>query len=209
MACYNAMVPYLCPDLPEKQKQALGYCVKHRFFTRASRSELEIVRAARYHQIVASGSYHSFVALDFPVSIGDYKFPASRMNPPCFSFCARHAARVRRAGINTAQDVTKLQTTPFDKIERSTREQLQRMLGSAGFDAARDIAAINRESLGPRLRLRIRLVLGSRLAAGTAAKYFGARAFGRITIANSDSAARAYTDAAIDEAHRAVSELPK
>jgi spermidine dehydrogenase len=37
----------------------------------------------------------------------------------------------------------------------------------------------------------------------------GRASFGHITIANSDSAARAYTDAAIDEAHRAVTELPK
>ena len=33
--------------------------------------------------------------------------------------------------------------------------------------------------------------------------------FGRITIANSDAARRAYTDAAIDQAHRAVQELLK
>ena len=31
--------------------------------------------------------------------------------------------------------------------------------------------------------------------------------FGQIAIANSDSAAAAYTDAAIDQAHRAVQEL--
>jgi len=35
----------------------------------------------------------------------------------------------------------------------------------------------------------------------------GRKPFGNITIANSDSAARAYTDAAIDEAWRAVQEL--
>jgi spermidine dehydrogenase len=32
--------------------------------------------------------------------------------------------------------------------------------------------------------------------------------FGRITIANSDAAAAAYTDKAIDEAYRAVHQLP-
>jgi spermidine dehydrogenase len=35
----------------------------------------------------------------------------------------------------------------------------------------------------------------------------GRRRFGRVAIANSDAAARAYTDSAIDEAHRAVEEL--
>src|SRR5439155_8280247 len=28
MACWNMMIPYLCPDLPEKQKEALRYGVK-------------------------------------------------------------------------------------------------------------------------------------------------------------------------------------
>jgi spermidine dehydrogenase len=31
LACYNAMVPYLCPELPAAQKKALHYCVKLRF----------------------------------------------------------------------------------------------------------------------------------------------------------------------------------
>jgi spermidine dehydrogenase len=35
----------------------------------------------------------------------------------------------------------------------------------------------------------------------------GRRQFGRISIANTDSAATAYTDTAIDQAHRAVNEL--
>lgn len=36
---------------------------------------------------------------------------------------------------------------------------------------------------------------------------FGRQPLGRIAIANSDAAASAYTDAAIDQAHRAVREL--
>lgn len=28
LACYNVMIPYICPELPEKQKRALAYLVK-------------------------------------------------------------------------------------------------------------------------------------------------------------------------------------
>jgi spermidine dehydrogenase len=35
----------------------------------------------------------------------------------------------------------------------------------------------------------------------------GRQMFGRIAIANSDAGAQAYTDSAIDQAHRAVTEL--
>jgi spermidine dehydrogenase len=28
LACYNMIIPYLCPEMPAKQKEALAYCVK-------------------------------------------------------------------------------------------------------------------------------------------------------------------------------------
>ena len=28
LACYNGMIPYICPELPERQKEALAYLVK-------------------------------------------------------------------------------------------------------------------------------------------------------------------------------------
>ncbi len=210
MACYNAMVPYLCPDLPEKQKQALGYCVKAPFlYTRVAIRNWKSFAQLGIHQIVASGSYHSFVALDFPVSIGDYKFP-SKPDEPAVLFLLRtpcSPGAPRRDQYRAGR--YELQTTPFDKIERSTREQLQRMLGSAGFDAARDIAAITANRWGHGYAYEYDSYSDRDLPPGPRPNILGRAPFGRITIANSDSAARAYTDAAIDEAHRAVSELPK
>jgi spermidine dehydrogenase len=44
--------------------------------------------------------------------------------------------------------------------------------------------------------------------AGEAPHLAGRKPIGRITIANSDAGARAYLDCAIDEAWRAVNELP-
>jgi spermidine dehydrogenase len=71
LACYNAMVPYLCPELPEAQKNALHYCVKAPFlYTHVAIRNWETFQKLGVHQIIAPGSYHSFVALDFPVSIG-------------------------------------------------------------------------------------------------------------------------------------------
>jgi len=28
LACYNMVIPYLCPEMPQKQKDALAYAVK-------------------------------------------------------------------------------------------------------------------------------------------------------------------------------------
>jgi spermidine dehydrogenase len=210
MACYNAMVPYLCPDLPQKQKEALGHCVKAPFlYTRVAIRNWKSFAQTGVHQIMAPGSYHSFVALDFPVSIGDYKFP-SKPEEPAVLFLLRtpcSPGAPRRDQYRTGR--YELLTTPFEKIERNTRDQLQRMLGSAGFDAARDIAAITANRWGHGYAYEYDWYSDRDLPAGPRPNVIGRAPFGRITIANSDSAARAYTDAAIDEAHRAVSELPR
>lgn len=210
MACYNVMVPYLCPDLPAKQKAALEYCVKAPFlYTRVAVRNWKPFAQFGVHQVMAPGSYYSYVALDFPVSIGDYKFPSKPEEPAALFMlrtpCSPGAPRrdQYRAGRY------ELLTTPFEKIERETREQLQRMLGPSGFDAARDIAAITANRWGHGYAYEYDWYSDRELPPGPRPNAIGRSPFGRITIANSDSAARAYTDAAIDEAHRAVMELPR
>jgi len=208
LACYNAMVPYLCPELPEAQKKALKYCVKAPFlYTRVAIRNWEPFAKLGIHQIMAPGSYHSYVALDFPVSIGEYKFPSKPEEPgvlfllrtPCSPGAPRRDQY--RAGRY------ELMGTTFETIERNVREQLQRMLGEAGFDAARDIAAITVNRWAHGYAYEYDSYADRALPPGPRPNVIGRKPFGNITIANSDSAARAYTDAAIDEAWRAVGEL--
>jgi spermidine dehydrogenase len=209
LACYNAMVPYLVPGLPEAQKKALKYGVKAPFlYTRVAIRNWEAFAKLGIHQVVAPGSYHSYVALDFPVSIGEYKFPSKPEEPaalfmlrtPCSSGAPRRDQY--RAGRY------ELQSTKFETIERNIREQLQRMLGRAGFEAARDIEAITANRWAHGYAYEYDWYSDRDLPPGPRPNVIGRAPFGNITIANSDSAARAYTDAAIDEAWRAVRELP-
>jgi len=209
LACYNAMVPYLCPELPETQKKALKYGVKAPFlYTRVAIRSWESFANLGIHQIQAPGSYHSYVALDFPVSIGEYKFPSKPEEPAALFLlrapCSPGAPRrdQYRAGRY------ELLSTSFETIERNTREQLQRMLGEAGFDAARHIAAITVNRWAHGYAYEYDSYSDRDLPAGPRPNVVARKPFGNITIANSDSAARAYTDAAIDEAWRAVGELP-
>lgn len=96
--------------------------------------------------------------------------------------------------------------TPFEVFERQVREQLQGMLGSAGFDHERDIAEItvNRWAHGYSYFANglfddedevERIIDQAR------------KPIGNITIANSDSDWNPYAHAAIDQAWRAVGEL--
>lgn len=210
LACYNGMVPYLCPELPPQQKEALHYCVKAPFlYTRVAVRNWEVFAKLGIHQIVAPGSYHSYVALDFPVSLGEYRFPSKAAEPAAL-FLLRAPCRPglpRREQYRAGR--YELLSTPFEKIERNIREQLWRMLGDAGFDAARDIGAITVNRWAHGYAYEYDSYSDRGLPKGPPPNEIARKPFGRIAIANSDSAARAYTDAAIDEAFRAVNELAR
>ena len=88
------------------------------------------------------------------------------------------------------------------------RDQLQRMLGPAGFSAKNDILAVtvNRWPHGYAYEFNP-LFDDFSIPPEKRANVIGRARFGRIAIANSDAGAAAYTDSAIDQAHRAVGEL--
>ncbi|HET7441436.1 MAG TPA: hypothetical protein VFJ47_09050 [Terriglobales bacterium] len=98
--------------------------------------------------------------------------------------------------------------SPFATFERNIREQLARVLGGGGFDAARDIVAITVNRWRHGYAYEYNPLWDPDWAPGQAPCEIARQPFGRITIANSDAAAAAYTDQAIDQAYRAVGELP-
>lgn len=208
LACYNTMIPYLCPDLPAKQKEALSYLVKAPLiYTHVAIRNWMSFQKLGIYQIEAPGSYHTYAALDFPVSLGQYKFP-SNPEEPMVLFMLRTPCRPglpqreqHRAGR------AELLRTPFSTFERNIRDQLGRMLGSAGFDPARDIAGITVNRWAHGYAYGYNPLFDPDWAEEEKPWVVGRRRFGRIAIANSDAAASAYTDAAIDQAFRAVHEL--
>jgi spermidine dehydrogenase len=208
LACYNTMIPYLCSELPAKQREALSYLVKAPLvYTHVAISNWSSFHKLGVHQIVSPGSYHTFTALDFPVSLGDYRFPSKPEEPmvlfmlrtPCKpGLPARDQNRAGRA---------QLMGTPFATFERKIREQLGAMLGPTGFDPARDIHGITVNRWAHGYAFSPNPLFDPEWKKGEEPWVVGRRRFGRIAIANSDAAASAETDAAIDEAHRAVREI--
>jgi spermidine dehydrogenase len=97
--------------------------------------------------------------------------------------------------------------TPFETFERNIREQLGRMLSSGGFEPARDIEAITVNRWAHGYAREPNSLFDADWAEGQQPWVLGRKTFGQIAIANSDAAFSAYTDAAIDQAYRAVHEL--
>jgi spermidine dehydrogenase len=208
LACYNTMIPYLCPELPEKQKEALSYLVKAPLvYTHVAISKWTSFDKLGIHQIVSPGSYHCFTMLDFPVSLGDYHF-SSNPEEPIVLFMLRTPCKrglperdQHRAGR------FELMSTPFATFERNIREQLGSMLGPAGFDPVRDIHGITVNRWAHGYAFYPNPLFDPDWKEDEKPWVIGRKPFGRITVANSDSAADAETDAAIDQAYRAVHEI--
>src|SRR5262249_32287409 len=97
--------------------------------------------------------------------------------------------------------------TPFATFERNIREQLARTLGAGGFDPAHDIEAITVNRWPHGYAPEYNPLFDPDVPEDQRANVVGRARSGRIAIANSDSGAAAYTDSAIAQAQRAVSEL--
>lgn len=210
LACYNSMVPYICPELPDPQKDALHYCVKEPFiYTHVAIRNWTAFHKSGIRQIVSPGSFHCFTMLDFPVSLGGYRC-STRPEEPIVLFMLRTPCKPglpRRDQYRMGR--FELISTPFSDFERNIREQLNRMLASAGFDSARDIAAITVNRWAHGYAYEYDSLFDGPWSPDERPCVIGRKQFGRISIANSDSAASAYTNAAIDQAYRAVQEQLK
>ena len=209
LACWNMVIPYICSELPEEQKQALHYEAKvPLLYTNVALRNWTAFQKLGAMAVYAPSGYHSYFRLDLPVNLGDYHCSTSPEQPivvhmmktPCKpGLPARDQHRMGRI---------ELFTTEFEEIERKIRAQLARVLGPGGFDPARDIAAItvNRWPHGYAYEYNS-LFDKFWLEGGVTPCEIARKPFGRITIANADAGAYAYTDGAIDQAWRAVGEL--
>ena len=100
-----------------------------------------------------------------------------------------------------------LMRTPFADMERAIRDQLARALGPAGFDPARDIEAITVNRWAHAYAYEYGRPWDTFWPDGELPSHVARKRWGRIAVANSDSAPRAYVDSAIDMAYRAVRDL--
>ena len=159
------------------------------------------------------GSYFCDVRLTYPLRFADYKSARSTDEPMTV-----HMYRIPLPGELPAVEQLRagrydLLGTSFAQFERNIREQLGAMLGDGGFDPARDIKAItvNRWPHGYSSGYDTKNVEFQRFSYPLPDErkfWFEARKqFGRISIANSDAAASAMTESAIEQGHRATQEI--
>ncbi|MGH9324639.1 MAG: NAD(P)-binding protein, partial [Vicinamibacteria bacterium] len=212
LACWNGVIPYIWDEIPPEQKKALLDGVKAPLvYTSVLVSNWSSFVKAKVSSLSAPGSYHVSLGLGPSLELGDYRSSQDPETPivlrmsryPCSpGLSRREQHRVGRQEL--------LETT-FETFERNIRDQLARTLGPTGFDPAKDVLAItvNRWPHGYAYAYNTLYDPEEWAFTSTAARpaIRGRRPLGRVSIANSDAAASPHTDAAINEAYRAVMEL--
>jgi spermidine dehydrogenase len=202
------MIPYLCPELPEAQKSALHDLVKGPLvYTTVALRNWQAFHRLGISAMRAPGGYHTYLRLNPAVDIGGYTAERLPDRPillhmtrtPCHPGLSEHDQN--RAGR------AELLATPFETFEREIRSQLGRVLTGGGFDPARDITAITVNRWPHGYAPEFNSLWDADLPPDRQPNVAGRARFGRIVIANSDAGRTAYTDSAIDQAHRAVGEL--
>jgi spermidine dehydrogenase len=209
LACFHMMIPYLMPQLPQAQREALALNVKTPLvYTNVVTRNWQPWLALKVSDITAPMSFFNHVALDFPVDLGGYRHPRDPAEPMVLHL--EHVPGAPNSGLDARAQFhigqAKLFAMTFADFEARIRGQLDRMLGPGGFDSERDIAAItvNRwphgygyveNSLFDGDNYEDRVLKLAR------------QPLGRVAIANSDAAGDAYAHLAINEAARAVQEL--
>ena len=211
MACYNNIIPDICPEVPDAQKEAIAYATKMPlvYISVAVRNWNAFSNLGyRSFYIPQPSLMHSF-GLDFPVSMGGYNFTQNPDEPTVIH--GTHVPLDPDKGLNAREQCiagrTRLYEMSFDDFEKNIVSQMSGALRDGGFDAEQDIAAItvNRwphgyayEYLDYSDPVEFSPSNGPHIA--------GRAQIGRISIANSDASAYAYLIGAIDAADRAVNE---
>jgi spermidine dehydrogenase len=208
LACFNNVIPSIVPALPQAQKAALLYPAKVPMqYTNVLIRGWQAWAKLGVRVIHAPNGYHTTAALDVPMAIGGYASAASPDEPVVIHMVRNPnkpgLPRKEQNRIGRAE----MLATDFTTIEREIRSQLQRMLGPGGFDAARDILAITVNRWPHGYSYTYDTLDDPDVPDEQRPHILGRQSFGRISIANADAGAAAFTNTAIDMADRAVHEL--
>jgi spermidine dehydrogenase len=199
MACYNMMIPHIVSDLPKEQDEALRLQMKSPLqYTTIGLKNWKAIKEIGMGLAMSPGNMHQAVLMDFPVNMGGYEYTKTPNDPcviqmiccPYGTVGAPREEQFREARLN-------MLNLKFKDYEDEIRNHLNGMLPKNHFKFDRDVESITVN----------RWAHGYAVGGPKNSTKIGRQPFGRITIANSDSAPNADAIVAIKMAYRAVNEL--
>jgi spermidine dehydrogenase len=210
LACYHAIIPHLCPEMPQRQREAQKYQVKRPLIL----TNVLLRDSKAFDKLDISGAYcpgrlHGAIWQVKGVNTAGYHHDWEDAGPVPIMFWGSVAppdASVPVREQHRASRATLLALT-FEDFEREVRTVLDGMLSPAGFDVQNDILAITVNRWPHGYAYDYLDLWDPEWPEGQAPHEIARRPFGNIAIANADAGADALTHVAIDEARRAVGDL--
>ena len=214
LACWNTVIPYICHEISDTQKDALAYGVKSPLmYTGVLVSNWMSFVKAGISGVTAPGKTFSRTSLQAALTFGDYKTNRDPRDPIVVRMSAYFDAPDQ--GLNRREQHlvgrTEMLNSTFDDFEFMIRDKLSRVLGPHGFDDEKDILGITVNRWPHGYSYSYNPLSDSEEWAysttNTRPCVVGRQRYGRIAIANCDASASPHTDGSINEAYRSVSEL--
>lgn len=199
MACYNMMIPHIVSGMPEEQTAALSLQSKHPLiYTTVGLKNWKAFKEKEIGLAMCPGNMHQAVFMDFPVSLGGYEYTKTPDDPCVIQMISCPYGEVGAPRLEQYKEARyRMLSLQFKDYEDDIRTQFNGMLSNELFDFDRDVESITVNRWGH----------GYTVAGPGDSVKIGRQPFGRITIANCDSAPESDAKAAIDMAYRAVNEL--
>ena len=210
LACYNGLIPHLCPEMSDEQKTGLSYGVKVPFVY----ANVLLKNGRAFSKLGVSFTqcpYDPFqwVSAAPTMTTGGYEPPRNGEDPMAVLMMSTPTPATEEVG--STRDLFRMgrhtiYSTTFEQYEKDIRAQLQALLGKHGFNHETDIQAITVNRIPHGYAYSYMGLDDPEWDEGQAPHELGRARFGRISIANSDSEATPLMDSAFDAAFRAVEE---
>ena len=211
LACYHSVIPHLCPSLSDRQKEALQYQVKiPLILTNVLIRNTKALDALGIDAVNFPGRLHGRFFLFRGISTGGYQHAMNNDGPVSLVFWGSVSPPDDAIDLKSQLRGSrqKLLELTFEDFEREVRTVLDGLLGPAGFDVNEDILAITVNRWPHGYSYEYMDLWDPDWPEGEAPHEIARQPFGALAIANSDAGASAYTHVAIDQAYRAIKELP-
>jgi spermidine dehydrogenase len=212
LACYHGVIPHLCPQLPAAQREALRYQVKHPLLlTNVLIRSTEALDRLGIDGVRCPGRMHEHLFTFRGINTGGYEHAIDDSGPVSLVFWGSISPSPEAIDVHSQLRSSREQmlALTFEDYEREVRTVLDGLLGPAGFDVRRDVLAITVNRWPHGYAYEYLDLWDPGWPDGEAPHEVARRPFGSIAIANADAGASAYTHVAIEQAHRAVQDLPE
>ncbi|MFB9372728.1 NAD(P)-binding protein [Algimonas porphyrae] len=209
MAGYNAVLPYLCDELPDAQVAALGSLPKVPLvYTKVAVPDWRRFKDIGTDFVYFTDGFYKQVEFAYPVSIGGYEAVSTPDDPLVLHMCHVPWVPDVQGPDQWRVGRSRILSTPFETFEHHVKRQLSQALAGHDFDPERDISAITVNRWPHGYAYSPDLIWEPDYATDADKPWvIGRQAVGRIHVANSDAGAKPDTGVAMAQAYRAVTEI--